>query len=132
MTHLRYLLLVAAIPMLCACESKPASFKSNYVPPLVTESSTPAVTLAGPTVSTTQHSTGAQHGRVIYLSNCTACHEPEPIDEYSMEDWNTRILPKMTVNASLKPDQIADLKAYIAYAHASTKTQPEPAAPMTP
>ena len=109
-------LIVALIGLIAAtiapgCDSAPKA----SLPPTVQE---PPVTLGGP-MPTTQHAdTPIRRGRAIFMNRCTACHDAQPIDEFSMDEWNDRILPIMTRRASLEEQQIADLKAYITAAHA--------------
>ena len=73
-----------------------------------------AVTLAGPMPREQASDTPFKRGRAIFMNRCTSCHEAQPIGEFTMDEWDNDLLPIMTVRAKLNPDQISDLKAYIA------------------
>jgi uncharacterized membrane protein len=51
-------------------------------------------------------------GRDIYLRRCSTCHSIEPIDRYSLNDWQ-RILPGMSDEARLSSDESRQLADYI-------------------
>jgi mono/diheme cytochrome c family protein len=62
-------------------------------------------------------------GRDLYLTRCAKCHRLEPIGRYSEPKWE-EILPDMAHESKLKPEQLADLRAYVLAAHAYIVTQP--------
>lgn len=51
-------------------------------------------------------------GRQIYLRRCSTCHVIEPIDRYSLSDWQ-RILPDMSTQSGLSSDETRILADYI-------------------
>lgn len=51
-------------------------------------------------------------GRLTYLNRCISCHGIEPIDRYSMDQWEV-IVPEMSKEAKLNDAQTADLLNYI-------------------
>ncbi len=51
-------------------------------------------------------------GREIYLTKCTHCHSPEPIDLYPLAEWPS-ILDRMAVQTNLSVREQADLRAYV-------------------
>lgn len=53
-----------------------------------------------------------ERGRMIYLTQCTACHVAEPVRDYSAKQW-AKILPVMNKESKLNAAQASDLKAYI-------------------
>jgi len=55
-------------------------------------------------------------GREIYLNRCIGCHSVEPVDRYSLGQWEM-ILPEMAAEAKLNRVQTADLQGYISAAH---------------
>ena len=57
-----------------------------------------------------------ERGRVIYLTRCTNCHSPEPIDSYALDEW-CPILDEMADRAFLDGQELADVRAYVAVAH---------------
>ncbi len=57
-----------------------------------------------------------RRGRDIYLDQCIKCHTVEPVDGYTLTDWN-RIIPDMAKETKLNPAQTADLRAYVLTAH---------------
>ncbi len=51
-------------------------------------------------------------GREVYLTKCTHCHSPEPIDLYPLAEWPS-ILDRMAVQTNLSVREQADLRAYV-------------------
>ena len=51
-------------------------------------------------------------GRLTYLNRCNSCHGIEPIDRYSVEQWEV-IVPEMSKEAKLNDAQMAALLNYI-------------------
>jgi mono/diheme cytochrome c family protein len=51
-------------------------------------------------------------GRRIYTTQCTACHQPQPIGRYGADEW-PRILAVMTVRAKLDATGREQVRAYI-------------------
>lgn len=64
-----------------------------------------------------------QRGRGIYLDQCIKCHTVEPVDGYTLRDWD-RILPDMAKETKLDPAQTADLRAYVLTAHLLMSSPP--------
>ncbi len=52
-------------------------------------------------------------GRKIYITCAGACHSPEPVLKYPRAEWLAKIVPEMSHEAKLRPDQIAALESYI-------------------
>ena len=50
-------------------------------------------------------------GRKVYLTKCTHCHSPEPIDLYPLSEWPS-ILDRMEEQTHLSAREQADLRAY--------------------
>ena len=59
-----------------------------------------------------------QRGRRIYLTKCTACHNVEPIGDYSAQEW-LALLPEMVEETKLDATEAADLEAYLLTARAA-------------
>jgi len=51
-------------------------------------------------------------GRQTYLNRCIGCHGVEPVDRYSLEQWEV-IVPEMAPEAKLNDAQTVDLLNYI-------------------
>jgi cytochrome c len=66
-----------------------------------------------------------ERGRHIYLNGCIKCHAPEPIDRYSVAQWE-KILPDMAIETKLTDAEAADVRAYVLAAHRMMMTQPKP------
>ena len=58
------------------------------------------------------HADTMQRGRHVYLTRCADCHSIEPIDRYSLVQWEM-ILEDMSAEAKLTPDQAGDLEQYV-------------------
>lgn len=67
-----------------------------------------------------------ERGRKIYLKQCIACHTVQPVDGWSIAEWE-KILPEMNEESHLSAAQGEDLWAYIRTAHAHLATN-KPAA----
>ena len=72
------------------------------------------------------------HGREIYLTQCSRCHSPEPIDRYTMTQWHNEILPDMVDETRLDDQQEADLTTYIVVAHQYLTTTNTPGTSISP
>ena len=51
-------------------------------------------------------------GRKIYYGRCTACHNPEPVDYFTLAEWDA-LLPEMGEDAKLDAQQQKALRAFI-------------------
>lgn len=51
-------------------------------------------------------------GRKIYYGRCTACHNPEPVNYYTLAEWDA-LLPEMSEDAKLDLQQQKALRAFI-------------------
>ncbi len=51
-------------------------------------------------------------GRDIYLRRCSTCHSIEPINRYSLNEWQY-VLPWMSQEAGLSPDETTLLADYV-------------------
>lgn len=51
-------------------------------------------------------------GRKIYYGRCTACHQPEPVEYYTLAEWDA-LLPEMSEDAKLNAQQQKALRAFI-------------------
>ena len=51
-------------------------------------------------------------GRKIYYGRCTACHQPEPVEYYTLAEWDA-LLPEMSEDAKLNAQQQQALRAFI-------------------
>ncbi|HEB61010.1 MAG TPA: hypothetical protein ENJ06_04215 [Phycisphaeraceae bacterium] len=56
-----------------------------------------------------------EKGRKIYTGSCTSCHSVQPVNAYTMQQWQ-EILPEMCERAELDKDEENALRAYIASA----------------
>lgn len=56
-------------------------------------------------------------GRGVYLTRCIDCHNLEPVEEYSLDQWRDVIVPEMAGEAKLDAGQTSDLLAYLSAAH---------------
>lgn len=54
----------------------------------------------------------APDGRRLYLTCSGSCHSPEPVRDYSREEWLT-ILPDMIGEAKMPPDKARVLTDYV-------------------
>jgi mono/diheme cytochrome c family protein len=53
-----------------------------------------------------------RNGRMIYIDNCARCHRPEAVTRYTETQWQ-KILPWMSDQALLSPEDAAAVKAYV-------------------
>ncbi|MDG1330693.1 MAG: hypothetical protein P8P74_00070 [Crocinitomicaceae bacterium] len=51
-------------------------------------------------------------GKVIYMRDCTRCHEQKKVEEFTSAQW-TNILPRMIVKAQLDDTESRQVKAYV-------------------
>ena len=51
-------------------------------------------------------------GKVIYLRNCTECHEQKKVEDFTSAQW-ANILPRMIVQAQLNETESRQVKAYV-------------------
>lgn len=51
-------------------------------------------------------------GQEIYYGRCTACHNPEPVDYFTLAEWDV-LLPEMSEDAKLNAQQQKALRAFI-------------------
>jgi mono/diheme cytochrome c family protein len=58
-----------------------------------------------------------ERGRKIYLKQCITCHTVQPVDGWTIAEWE-KILPEMNEEAHLKPAESEDLWTYIRTARA--------------
>ena len=54
-----------------------------------------------------------ESGRVIYVGGCASCHKPKPIQEFAIDEWKDKIIPRMSVKARLTPEQTQSLAEYV-------------------
>ena len=99
-TNLRWLGVVSALAALAGCMSL-EEMAPPVSPPLVQ-----AASLQGADAES------LHRGRAIYLDQCIKCHTVEPVNKYSLAHWD-EILPEMSDEAKLSPQQRTDVKAYI-------------------
>ncbi|MAX23990.1 MAG: hypothetical protein CMJ19_05745 [Phycisphaeraceae bacterium] len=97
------LFLVSAGLLVSACTD---NLITRFPPPDVAllqqaQQADPAITMAD-----------LDHGRKLYLTNCTACHSAEPIGRYSLSDWQV-ILPDMSAESKFNAKQGRDVSAYV-------------------
>lgn len=52
-------------------------------------------------------------GRRLYMTCAGSCHAPEPVLKYTRAEWLTTIVPEMSQEAKLSPQQVAALSAYL-------------------
>jgi len=65
-----------------------------------------------PTIYTAREFATFDRGRDIYLRQCSSCHSIEPIDRYSLSEWN-KIIPPMAVESNLTLNETQILTDYI-------------------
>ncbi|NVK63689.1 MAG: hypothetical protein HWE22_03840 [Flavobacteriales bacterium] len=51
-------------------------------------------------------------GKVIYMRDCTRCHEEKKIENYTQAQWDN-ILPRMVIKAQLDDTQRRQVKAFV-------------------
>ena len=51
-------------------------------------------------------------GKVIYLRDCSKCHEQKKIESFTTAQWSN-ILPRMIIKAQLNDTESRQVKAYI-------------------
>lgn len=51
-------------------------------------------------------------GKVIYMRDCTRCHEQKKVEEFSPVQW-ANILPRMIIQAQLNDTESRQVKAYV-------------------
>jgi mono/diheme cytochrome c family protein len=63
----------------------------------------------------TSSSSSAQlaHGRDIYITKCAKCHSVEPVLKYPLSQWEHEILPEMSEETNLSPQEVAAVSAYV-------------------
>lgn len=54
-----------------------------------------------------------EHGRDIYITKCAKCHSVEPVRKYPLSEWEHEILPEMSEETNLSPDEAAAVRAYV-------------------
>ncbi len=64
-------------------------------------------------------------GRQIYLNQCVACHSPEPIDRYTLDEWQ-EIMPDMIEESRLDEAEASDVNAYVFAARRFFDQTPRP------
>jgi hypothetical protein len=57
-------------------------------------------------------SSDSSGGRRLYLTCSGSCHSPEPVREFSRDEWE-RILPEMNEEAKLTAPEAALVRAYV-------------------
>ncbi len=53
------------------------------------------------------------HGRDIYITKCAKCHSVEPVEKYPLAQWEHEILPEMSEETKLTPEEAAAVRAYV-------------------
>lgn len=53
-----------------------------------------------------------EEGRIIYLTDCAKCHNPEPIAKYSHAQW-ANLMPKMIRESRLDDQRAHQVTAYV-------------------
>lgn len=51
-------------------------------------------------------------GKVIYMRDCTRCHEQKKVEEYTSAQWSN-ILPRMVIKAQLNETESRQVTAYV-------------------
>jgi mono/diheme cytochrome c family protein len=74
--------------------------------------------MAPPVASLPSRSGGASnpqlvHGRDIYITKCAKCHSVEPVLKYPLSQWEHEILPEMSEETNLSPQEVAAVTAYV-------------------
>jgi mono/diheme cytochrome c family protein len=54
-----------------------------------------------------------ERGRDIYVTACAKCHSPEPVRDYSRQEWVGKILPEMIKVTKLGPEDARAVEAYV-------------------
>ncbi len=65
-----------------------------------------------PTIYTAKEFSQFDQGRDIYLNQCNTCHDIEPIDSYTLSEWN-HIIPPMAEESGLTLNETKMLTDYI-------------------
>lgn len=64
-----------------------------------------------------------QHGRAVFMSDCTRCHEAKVPRDLTREDWHV-VVPGMAWNAGISEQDEDDVLAYILAARSMPPEQP--------
>ena len=51
-------------------------------------------------------------GKVIYMRDCTRCHEQKKVEDFTSAQW-ANILPRMVIQAQLNDTEKRQVKAYV-------------------
>lgn len=51
-------------------------------------------------------------GRLLYLTHCGNCHVVLPVRDYDADHWD-KVMPEMSHEARLTPDETTSIKAYL-------------------
>ena len=57
-----------------------------------------------------------ERGRELYVTDCTRCHSPEPVNRYTVTHWND-IIRRMAPESKLNESDTSALRAYVLAAH---------------
>ena len=103
-----FLLVLLAAALAVGCQSFPYSSGPKPVP--VNQAAPPVSQLGAPDET---HAALWEAGRAIYVGGCASCHKPKPIQDFAIDDWNGKIIPRMAVKAKLTVDQTQSLAEYV-------------------
>lgn len=63
-----------------------------------------------------------KEGRRILIRDCGSCHRAYSPLEYTLDEWEKKILPDMTKRAGLSKEEVKKVKKYISAAITSQKS----------
>ena len=55
----------------------------------------------------------AVQGRELYISRCSGCHQLKPVNKFTIQQWDERILPGMGRKAKLTADEFRKIENYL-------------------
>lgn len=103
-----FLLALLAAVAAVGCQSLTYMFGPKQEP--ASQAAPPVSQLGAPDET---YASGWESGRAIYVGGCASCHKPKPIQEFAIDEWKEKIIPRMSVKAKLTPEQTQSLADYI-------------------
>ncbi|MGA2256538.1 MAG: hypothetical protein ABSG53_17970 [Thermoguttaceae bacterium] len=103
-----FLLALLAAALVAGCQSFP--YLVGPKQESVNQTAPPVSQLGAPDET---HASQWEAGRALYVGKCASCHKLKPIQEFAIDNWNSKIIPGMSVKAKLTPEQTQSLSDYI-------------------
>ena len=103
-----FLLALLATMVVVGCQSFPYLVGLNPGP---AKQDAPPVSQLDPPDAT--YASQWEAGRALYVGDCVQCHKPKPIQDFAIDQWKGKIIPRMSGKAKLTPEQTQSLTDYI-------------------